>query len=435
MAAPKKYKTNTTKKSPGRKSTSASSRAKKPLSRVGFTKLSRKSFLKPWMAIPAILLAAAVGYFVVQFSQASNYSFYKDCSTMPGKSYTFGVGGANSGRTACVKLIGQGGSVQVTATRAQVQNSKRVCADYYGADDKVAVQLVLNRTPINTGSWELKGGNRGQKSTVCGPISNIQASNTVAVISSKNRVGVTSIYGEWKPGSNGTPVRDTRPVLTNCGKLATITEKIKRNTQAQWRLKKGNPKAQELWRRDLIQNCDSAGHGKGVSWTKWYFTGQTRPNPNYNPLCGTVNRSETKTKTIDGGRTRVVYKRNHYYDCKNGVITGGHWTKWFVVSSGPTGYRPSQPSCGANQVKRGSGCVDKIVYAKKVFCPDGDWKKHTRPLYNKNEYSCKITAGNPSNGGVIIPKAPKRLECYNSKYYEERSHGRDWKYCARRAGK
>lgn len=69
------------------KVTTRKSQSKRSSPRVGRTKLSKASFLKPWMAFPAALVVALVGFAIVQFSQAGSCGYANSYCWSP---YQFG---------------------------------------------------------------------------------------------------------------------------------------------------------------------------------------------------------------------------------------------------------------------------------------------------------------------------------------------------------
>lgn len=327
MAAPKKYKTNTLKSSSPKKSSVRTTAKKRPNSRVGSTKLAKKSFLKPWMALPIIAVVALAGYAIVQFSQASSYGFYKTCGDLSGGStFYIGVGGWGSGKKACTKLISGNGAVVNTTglTLAALQKSSKVCAVYYGASDTASVRLYLNGTYLENSNWAVSPSSKGKSTTFCGDIgNNRKSSGNVATValSSGGSVAVQAIYGTWS--GSGTPVRDTRPVLRNCGQVIQSYTKFKIIDGGRTRVN---------YKQNRRQNCDSGGHSTGTSLTKWFETSRG-PNPNYRPQCNpssqvtrnktcvdaTVYAKQVSCPKIDGKQSKSYtkrYKGKNAYSCK-----------------------------------------------------------------------------------------------------------------------
>ncbi len=310
MAAPKKYKTNTAKKSSTKSGVSSKTIAKKSTTRVGATKLAKRSFFKPWMALPIIVVVALAGYAIVQFSQASSgYSFFASGGNIRGGQHTRYDTGA--GGSQAVTVIKNGQSIYANASKSQLNASSQVCVGFFRPKTGGSADVSISVDGTYSNSYRFVQGNALQP--VCSkPLSTgFKKSHKVIVKTiGQASLPVQAIYGK---------LRFPDP---KCGKVIRL--------EAKWVVANGGRILAE-YRRNLVFGCDSRGIHTSDRWSAWKKTGATRPNPNYrNPAeaeakaraaCNArANYLSSYYKTIPGGHGQAKQWRNPYWDggtCRN----------------------------------------------------------------------------------------------------------------------
>ena len=167
----------------------------KAKSRVGTNKLAPKKGFKLWMAALVVVLVAVAGYAVVNFSEASGYTFYRRGSEVTG-----GMMLANNkkdGSQGYTKYIQQGNFVSIYVLKSKLSKTGLVCVKFVPQSSRTAVDIEINNNGIK-GSKVAYASNPPKPKDACVQVTSptrIKASNFIRVTATYGNAYILSIYG------------------------------------------------------------------------------------------------------------------------------------------------------------------------------------------------------------------------------------------------
>lgn len=390
MAAPKKYKTNALKKSSVR-----TTAKKRPTSRVGSTKLAKKSFFKPWMALPIVAVVALVGYSIIQFSQASS-PFYTD------KNATWMRGGKPVNWPAPVgkiRLVEFGQSTTTSLTASQLRSSSKVCAWFYAGADNTAVVISVNGG--YKGTTVVRGNQNGKPSSVCTQslkLSTAKQAGSATVTVAAGRAGVKLFRIVKLGGTGSAPPASVPGAATNTGSSSANSVSSVANNAATAANTAASQAAAAQAAVNAIKNACNAANNY--------------PSRVRHPIIG-----GTVLKWVD------PYWDARAKKCKERILGAVPFTAICTARN----YMPNEARTKC--VKEVVVNVRQYAAARSFSCPNNQsWIKEKADYKGGRKYRCK---GKELNKGKYT--TPTYMECYDSVHYKAQLiPGTQWKTCIRR---